>query len=416
MNFNPYKTAVVYSFKELPEPIKNRELLQQELAKRIHQPIAANAETSQGFTHPFFAENDERLFVEFDHYLHLAYIHQEKSVDKSTIDARVDEAVAKAAGEGRVLDQESKTALFDQFKSELLPFFNVKTTVTSAYIDFKRMVFVVNTSSTEVAEAMIRCLRTTLGSFPVQLIRLGFKPCQALSLLVSQEKCPDKLFFDEEGTLKAKNKPGPDFEKQSVNLQGFDVETESVRTILKNLNVIACDLWTTVQTPSGNFSLCFCLRSPADGLTKRNPDVILSGMKFGMAKRYFNEEVPSAVFECCTYIGIILDRIVNAFDGCEETNLLDGEFGVEETTAADIEKILEVKNQASTDIDDALFEQAKAFVIESRRASVSGLQRKFKIGFNRAALLMDSLAQMDIVSAPNGAGVREVLAPAEVTE
>lgn len=60
---------------------------------------------------------------------------------------------------------------------------------------------------------------------------------------------------------------------------------------------------------------------------------------------------------------------------------------------------------------DQLFDQVAAFVAESRRGSVSGVQRRFKIGYNRAARIVEQLEAHGIVSAPGHNGNREVLAP-----
>ncbi|GAB2913313.1 DNA translocase FtsK [Rheinheimera gaetbuli] len=60
---------------------------------------------------------------------------------------------------------------------------------------------------------------------------------------------------------------------------------------------------------------------------------------------------------------------------------------------------------------DPLYDQAVAFVIESRRASVSGVQRKFRIGYNRAARLVEQMEQGGIVSGPGHNGNREVIVP-----
>lgn len=60
---------------------------------------------------------------------------------------------------------------------------------------------------------------------------------------------------------------------------------------------------------------------------------------------------------------------------------------------------------------DPFYDEAVAFVTESRRASVSGVQRKFRIGYNRAARLVEQMEQSGVVSAPGHNGNREVLAP-----
>lgn len=60
---------------------------------------------------------------------------------------------------------------------------------------------------------------------------------------------------------------------------------------------------------------------------------------------------------------------------------------------------------------DAFYDEAVAFVTETRRGSVSGVQRKFKIGYNRAARIVEQMELQGIVSAPGHNGNREVLAP-----
>ncbi len=61
--------------------------------------------------------------------------------------------------------------------------------------------------------------------------------------------------------------------------------------------------------------------------------------------------------------------------------------------------------------DDALYDEAVAFVLETRRASISAVQRKLRIGYNRAARLVESMEAAGVVSGMNTNGSREVLAP-----
>ena len=65
-----------------------------------------------------------------------------------------------------------------------------------------------------------------------------------------------------------------------------------------------------------------------------------------------------------------------------------------------------------TETSDALYDEAVAFVIESRRASISSVQRKFRIGYNRSARLIEAMEQAGVVSTMNTNGGREVLVPA----
>ncbi|BAU74349.1 DNA translocase FtsK [Metapseudomonas furukawaii] len=66
--------------------------------------------------------------------------------------------------------------------------------------------------------------------------------------------------------------------------------------------------------------------------------------------------------------------------------------------------------------DDPLYDEAVRFVTESRRASISAVQRKLKIGYNRAARMIEAMEIAGVVSPMNGNGSREVIAPAPIRD
>lgn len=81
---------------------------------------------------------------------------------------------------------------------------------------------------------------------------------------------------------------------------------------------------------------------------------------------------------------------------------------IEETGASDAIPGLEpiAENES-----DALYDQAVAIVTESRRASISYVQRRLKVGYNRAASMIEDMEMAGVVSAVQSNGTREVLAP-----
>ena len=69
-------------------------------------------------------------------------------------------------------------------------------------------------------------------------------------------------------------------------------------------------------------------------------------------------------------------------------------------------------NESSNDEDaDELYDEAVNFVIDSRRASISAVQRKLRIGYNRAARLIETMEQAGIVTEMSSNGSREVIVP-----
>lgn len=87
---------------------------------------------------------------------------------------------------------------------------------------------------------------------------------------------------------------------------------------------------------------------------------------------------------------------------------------IEEITYGDQgpEALLPGEKMESDEEVDPLFDQVVEHVVETRRGSVSGVQRRFKIGYNRAARIVEQLEAQGIVSAPGHNGNREVLSPA----
>ena len=63
---------------------------------------------------------------------------------------------------------------------------------------------------------------------------------------------------------------------------------------------------------------------------------------------------------------------------------------------------------------DPLFDQALRIVTETRRASISGVQRRLKIGYNRAARMIEEMERIGVVGPAETNGNREVLAPPPV--
>ena len=73
---------------------------------------------------------------------------------------------------------------------------------------------------------------------------------------------------------------------------------------------------------------------------------------------------------------------------------------------------LDDENASSDDEMDPLYDQAVAIVTETRKASISYVQRRLKVGYNRAARMIEEMENSGVVSSVQSNGSREVLAPA----
>jgi len=90
----------------------------------------------------------------------------------------------------------------------------------------------------------------------------------------------------------------------------------------------------------------------------------------------------------------------NYVDGVLESSVGDGEgsdmFG---------------EGGGSSGEKDALYDQAVEIVLKDRKASISYVQRKLKIGYNRAARLLEDMENAGLVSALTSSGQRDILVP-----
>ena len=84
---------------------------------------------------------------------------------------------------------------------------------------------------------------------------------------------------------------------------------------------------------------------------------------------------------------------------------------------AQLEKVQQASASVRANEDlDALFAEAGKFIIEKDKASIGMLQRVFKIGFNRAARIMDQLSDAGVVGPEEGTKPRKILMSEEEFE
>ncbi|MGY8789398.1 MAG: DNA translocase FtsK, partial [Pseudomonadales bacterium] len=71
-----------------------------------------------------------------------------------------------------------------------------------------------------------------------------------------------------------------------------------------------------------------------------------------------------------------------------------------------------LSNESGDDAEeDALYDEAVRFVTESPKASISAVQRKLRIGYNRAARMIEAMEMAGVVTEMGSKGSREVIAP-----
>jgi S-DNA-T family DNA segregation ATPase FtsK/SpoIIIE len=114
-------------------------------------------------------------------------------------------------------------------------------------------------------------------------------------------------------------------------------------------------------------------------------------------------------------------RVHGAFVADQEVHNVVAELkklGVPNYLSEIVENRSELAEGGNGDFEDAegeqdpLYDEAVDFVIQSRRVSISSLQRRFKIGYNRSARIVEDMERAGVVSSMDHSGLREVIAPA----
>jgi S-DNA-T family DNA segregation ATPase FtsK/SpoIIIE len=106
-----------------------------------------------------------------------------------------------------------------------------------------------------------------------------------------------------------------------------------------------------------------------------------------------------------------INRVVAFLKTNSETNYLDGILNAQSEESSKGSD----NGSAKTGELDALYDEAVQIVTTSRRASISSLQRRMRIGYNRAARIIEDMESSGVVSSMNSAGNRQVLAPEPIS-
>ncbi|MFA6585465.1 MAG: DNA translocase FtsK, partial [Candidatus Paceibacterota bacterium] len=111
-------------------------------------------------------------------------------------------------------------------------------------------------------------------------------------------------------------------------------------------------------------------------------------------------------------------RVVSYIKSHNAGDLSSIDFGGNGTSVSEPSDVIGLMNGSfdDDDIDDDLYEDARVAVEEVGRASTSYLQRKLKIGYSRAARLMDVLEAKGVIGAADGSKPREILTSVSKTQ
>lgn len=274
--------------------------------------------------------------------------------------------------------------LKEEIVQELLPRAFPRRTSTLVWLDIRQMLVVVGAGSVAAADYAVMMLIEALGGgIRLQLLQTTAAPATAMAdWLVSQE-APPGFTVDRETTLQQ-----PDSEKAAVRYTRHTLDIEQVAEHIKQ-GKLPTKLAMTWQS-----RVSFVLTDTLALKGIKLLDVALEGRADQPDADAFEADVAITTGE--------LSQLFIAL-----THALGGDLVREAAPARQA-----APAPHSGDGPDPLYEQARALVLEHRRASISLTQRYLQIGYNRAARLMEALEHGGVVSSMNSDGSRQLLVAA----
>lgn len=277
----------------------------------------------------------------------------------------------------RRLKKTEKDALKDEVLQTLLPRAFSKYHTTKIWINAGAGLIIVDAASGKKAEDALALLRKTLGSLPVVPLALETPIELTLTEWVRNGKAPAGFALQEEAELKAVLEEGGILRSKHQDLTSDEIT-----------NHIDAGKLVTKLALEWRERISFVLAD--DGSLKK--------LKFSDVLLEQNDDIDRA------------DEVAR-FDA--DFVLLTGELStlISELVAALGGEVKRVAPQPENyDLqDDKLYPDAVQFVQTSGRATISGLQRHFRIGYNRAAHLIEAMERKGVVSAPTHDGTRTVI-------
>lgn len=314
---------------------------------------------------------------------------EEKILPAPVIKDMLEEKIEQLESEqGRGATKKEREQFKEDIIFELLPRAFSRVTNTHAYISPKDNIIVVNSSSRGKAEDLLALLRKALGTLPVTSLEPDTSADETMTDWLAKKNIGPKFSLGMEAEF---NAMGDDSAIAKVKNQ--DLDSDEVKAHLN------ADKYVTKVALEYDESMSFVL----------SDDLSIKRIRFFDVIQEQNDDIDSDdVLAKLDADFVLMSGELNRFIH----NLL-AEFTLTTVDLLEDGEIKEVsKEDCANDGKDSLYDEAVEFVQDTKRASISSIQRKFRIGYNRAARIMEQLEANDVVSEPSNNGSREVLAAA----
>jgi recombination associated protein RdgC len=386
-----FKNIYIFAFTR-SFTVSNNEL-EQQISEHSFTPCASTEMSHFGWVNAL-GKHGHSLSHEVNGNTLICARKEEKILPAPVIKEMIEEKIDQLEAEqGRSATKKEKEQFKEDIIFELLPRAFSRISDTRAYTCPEKNIIVVDASSRGKAEDFLALLRKSLGTLPVTT--------------PSTEKTPDEVMTEwlVESNLGANFQLGMEAEFNSlgddgavVRVKNQDLKGEEVKSHLD------ADKYVTKVALEFDESMSFVLTD----------DLSIKRIKFFDVIHEQNDDIDrdDIVAKLDADFALMageLNRMVERL--LAEFNVNPFDY-LEGNVATVTSKQQTTADSANEETPDPLYPEVVEFVTETRRVSISSIQRKFRIGYNRAARIVEELECNDVVSEPGLNGSREVLAAA----
>ena len=305
---------------------------------------------------------------------------EEKILPAASVNKLLNQKVSEIeAAQDRKVKKKEKDALKEDIVQSLLPRCLTKESVMNGYLSLADKTLVIDSTSDNQANEFMALLRKSIGSLPAVCVQSNTPFDITMTNWLQGQVEPIGFSIGNDAKLSSILNSG------KVTLKDEELFSDEVLAHLAADKLVTEIRLQREGTVSFSLNDSFELKRLkwAEELKDQHDDLDV-------------EDIAARMDADFALMAGELDKVVaQLFDVMKVERQLDG---VAPTLSA----------AADEKVDD-LYPHAVTFIQETRRCSVSALQRKYKIGYNRAVRIVDNLEQAGLVSAPDHSGAREVL-------
>jgi recombination associated protein RdgC len=360
------------------------ESLDEILSADAFKPCGPQELSRQGWVFPQ-GKHGESFVRAIGGFMLICLQRQEKILPAQVVKEYVDEkAEAIEAEQMRKVRRKERDEIKEQVLLEMMPQAFVRNKRTYGYLALQDGLLVVDASNSNAAEHFASSLRKSLGSLPVRPPVVEQAPAFTFTGWLNESiDLPDQITLGADAWMVDPSEDGG-----KVIARGLDLNSDEVRGHLD------AGMQATKITMTWDDNVSFCLDEEL-GITR-----LRFGDTFHEKLDDIDADDAAARFDAAfSLMTLELSRMIPA--------LLEA-LGGEDRTAITEEAVSEAPPPSRQGDDDVLYPQAVSLVAATQKASISSIQRHFKIGFNRAANMIEEMEDNGVISRPNYEGVREV--------